>query len=224
MLNVKNVFHSYPNTKKNDLPISILEDINFTLKNGESISIVGHSGSGKSTLLSLISALHYPTKGDIMIDNQSIISMTEKERSNFRLNYIGIVFQNFYLIPYLTALDNVVIAAKAKGLNNPIEKAKDIIDHVGMSHRFYHKPVEMSGGECQRIAIARALVTEPKLILSDEPTGNLDEDNTKKISDLFFKITKQFNTSLLFVTHNLEIAKRCNQLFYLKNRKLYSKN
>lgn len=193
-------------------PISILQDIHFEIKRGESVAIVGASGSGKSTLLGLLAGLDVPTSGSIVVDGQfNLPAMNEEDRAAFRANEVGFIFQSFLLIPELTALENVMLPAELHGLANAKEKAKSLLEAVGLTHRSSLKSAQLSGGEQQRVAIARAFMTNPSLLLADEPTGNLDLHTGKKITDLLFDLHQRHESTLVIVTHDLELARRCDR-------------
>ncbi len=202
--------------------ISILQDLNLEVKKGEVVGIIGQSGSGKSTMLSLISGLDRPSKGNISINQQSVDQFSEDQWAQFRAKNIGIVFQQYHLVPHLTALENVTIAAEISGQSGSeaLKNATALLNEMDLSHRLDHLPGKLSGGECQRVAIARALVTKPSLCLADEPSGNLDFETGEKVMRYFFSAIKKYQTSTLLVTHNIEIAKGCDRVLLLKNGKL----
>jgi len=200
--------------------IRALDKVTLEVKEGEIISVMGPSGSGKSTLLHLIGALDKPTSGEIKEFGVDITKMSEGELAKFRRRNIGFVFQFFYLVPTLTALENVMLPllpVKPKGLK---EKAKMLLEEVGLGDRIYHKPSELSGGEQQRVAIARALINDPKIIIADEPTGNLDSKTGKKIVGLLKRIAEEKKKILIIATHDLEVAKETNRIIFLKDGKV----
>ena len=194
--------------------IEVLKDISFKVDFAKSLAIVGPSGSGKTTLLSLLAGLEKPDSGTIQINHQNITQMNEKELTKFRAGNIGIVFQQYHLMPHLTALENVSLPLEIAGQKN-LQKAKEQLAQVGMDHRFNHLPGQMSGGECQRTAIARASVTHPRILLADEPSGNLDASSGKKAMDALFSIAQK--TTLILVTHNMDLANRCFRKIQISN-------
>lgn len=204
------------------LEIQVLKKINFEIKNGEFIYICGPSGSGKSTLLNLIGGLDQITSGNIIVNNQKINKLDENQLANYRQKEIGFVFQSYNLIPSFSALKNVELPLIFSKVSRKIrlEKAKIALEKVGLSHRQNHNPTEMSGGEQQRIAIARALINNPKMILADEPTGNLDTKTSQEIIEIFRKMNKENNQTILMVTHNLEITKLADRVFKIKDGEL----
>ncbi|MBP9490122.1 MAG: ABC transporter ATP-binding protein [Aliarcobacter sp.] len=195
--------------------IEIFENLNFRVESGQRVAIMGKSGSGKSTLLSLISGIIKPDKGDISLDNVSYKDLKESELNDFRATNIGFVFQNFHLVSYLNALENVMLPAKVCGISNPKEKAIELLKSVGLEHRLDHLPSQLSGGEKQRVAIARALIHNPKIILADEPSGNLDEETGIAVMDKLFELIKKNNTTLILVTHSKDVANRCEKTYEL---------
>ncbi len=195
--------------------IEIFENLNFHVKVGQRVAIMGKSGSGKSTLLSLISGIIKPDKGDISLDNVSYKDLKESELNDFRATNIGFVFQNFHLVSYLNALENVMLPAKVCGISNPKEKAIELLKSVGLEHRLDHLPSQLSGGEKQRVAIARALIHNPKIILADEPSGNLDEETGIAVMDKLFELIEKNNTTLILVTHSKDVANRCEKTYEL---------
>ncbi len=200
--------------------IKALDDVTLEVREGEILSVMGPSGSGKSTLLHLIGALDKPTSGEIIEFGVNITRMSERELAKFRRKNIGFVFQFFYLVPTLTALENVMLPLlpiKPKGLK---EKAKSLLEEVGLGDRIYHKPGELSGGEQQRVAIARALINDPKIVIADEPTGNLDSKTGKKIVGLLKKIANKKRKILIIATHDLEVAKETDRIILLKDGRI----
>ena len=201
---------------KNDV-VEVLKSINFSVNSEEIISIVGPSGSGKTSIIMLASGLESATEGSIKINNQEIVGLKENKLSEVRRKNIGIVFQSFYLIPNLTAIENVLLSLEANQKYNQDEEAKALLAEFGLSHRINHLPSELSGGEQQRVAIARALINKPKIILADEPTGNLDSTNSESMMDLLFNYTRKSKTSLVMVTHDNSIAQRCDRIIEIKD-------
>lgn len=191
--------------------ITVLKDLALHVEQGESVAIVGPSGSGKSTLLSLLAGLDRPTSGHIKVMNQDMTVLNESQLATFRGEHLGIVFQQFHLMPSLNALENVSLPLEIAGDKDAKAKAESALRDVQLTHRFTHLPKELSGGECQRVAIARALVTKPTLLLADEPSGNLDPDTGAQITDLLFKVAGDHRMTMLLVTHNMELAERCHR-------------
>ncbi len=210
----KNVSLNYGT--KNDV-VEVLKSINFSVNSEEIISIVGPSGSGKTSIIMLASGLESATEGSIKINNQEIVGLKENKLSEVRRKNIGIVFQSFYLIPNLTAIENVLLSLEANQKYNQDEDAEVLLAEFGLSHRLNHLPSELSGGEQQRVAIARALINKPKIILADEPTGNLDSTNSESMMDLLFNYTRKSKTSLVMVTHDNSIAERCDRIIEIKD-------
>lgn len=207
MIVVKNLSKQYIQGEKS---IQALQPLSFTLESKKSMAITGPSGCGKTTLLSLIAGLENPTTGFVEIIGQNISSMSEKEKSQFRSQNIGIVFQQFHLMPHLTALENVCLPLEILKQKDVQDKALQALKEVGLEDRAHHLPHALSGGESQRVAIARAIVARPKLLLADEPSGNLDVETGKKIMNLMFDIQNNFGLTFILVTHDSSLAKRCD--------------
>ena len=197
--------------------VEVLKSISFAIDSSEVVSIVGPSGSGKTSIIMLASGLENATKGSIKVNGEEIVGLKEKELSEVRRKNIGIVFQSFYLIPNLTALENVLLSLEANQQYGLEKDAEELLGEFGLSHRMHHLPSELSGGEQQRVAIARALINKPKIILADEPTGNLDSVNSESMIDLLFEYTKKSLTSLVMVTHDNSIAKRCDRIIEIRD-------
>jgi len=210
MLKLNNLSKTYTQGEKS---VPVLSDLNFHLNKGEIVSIMGKSGSGKSTLLSLISGILKSDDGDIILNSKSYNGLSEVELADLRASHIGFVFQNFHLVSYLNALENVMLPAKVNGVTNPKERAMDLLEKVGLKDRANHLPSELSGGEKQRVAIARALIHDPKLILADEPSGSLDEQTGEEVMDMLFELVQKNETSLILVTHALNVAQRCQKIY-----------
>ncbi len=204
--------------------IQVLSDINLRVEKGECVAILGQSGSGKSTLLSLIAGIQQPDHGKILLNNHDITEMNKKDLISFRGKNIGIVFQNYHLLSYLTALENVALPLDIANDPSSTTKAKVFLDAVGLSNRAQHFPSQLSGGECQRVALARALITEPQLLLADEPTGSLDIETGNKVMEIFFNVVERLKTPTILVTHNLELAKQCNRIVHLENGRISGDN
>jgi putative ABC transport system ATP-binding protein len=199
-----------------DKTIQVLKNISLQIQPGETLAVIGPSGSGKSTLLSLIAGLDAPDSGDVKVLNQSLLKMTEKELSIFRRENFGIVFQQFYLFSYLSALENVALPLELIGDANAQSKAREALEKVGLSHRLGHMPHQLSGGENQRVAIARAFVTNPKVLLADEPSGSLDQVSGDSVMNLIFELVEKNKMALVLITHNDDLAKRCQKSFDFK--------
>ena len=195
----------------------VIKGISFTINQNERLAIVGKSGSGKTSLLMLMAGLEKPTSGSIKFQDKELTSYTEDQLTNFRKENIGIVFQSFYLIPSYTALENVALSLEINFHKNALIQAEEILTDLGLKDRLYHFPSQLSGGEQQRVAIARAIINKPELILADEPTGNLDEENSQVIADLLFNVSQKYQKSLCLVTHDLELAKKCDRLMNIDN-------
>ena len=199
--------------------LHILKKLNLEVKRGEFVSILGKSGSGKSTLLNIMGLLDKIDGGKIWIDDKEVSSLNETERNNIKNHFLGFVFQFHYLMSEFTALENVMIPALLNNFKNKVEiekEAKELLEIVGLAERIKHKPNQLSGGEKQRVAIARAMINKPKLILADEPTGNLDEDTGELIFSLFRKINKEHNQSIVVVTHARDLSQVTDRQIYLK--------
>ena len=195
----------------------VIKGISFTINQNERLAIVGKSGSGKTSLLMLMAGLEKPTSGSIKFRDKELTSYTEDQLTDFRKKNIGIVFQSFYLIPSYTALENVALSLEINFQKNALIQAEEILTDLGLKDRLHHFPSQLSGGEQQRVAIARAIINKPELILADEPTGNLDEENSQVIADLLFNVSQKYKKSLCLVTHDLELAKKCDRLMKIDN-------
>ena len=197
--------------------VEVLKSISFSIDSKEVVSIVGPSGSGKTSIIMLASGLETASSGSVKVNGQEIVGLKENQLSEVRRKNIGIVFQSFYLIPNLTAVENVLLSLEANQQFNLEQDAENLLDEFGLSHRLHHLPSELSGGEQQRVAIARALINKPKIILADEPTGNLDSANSESMIDLLFDYTKKSQTSLVMVTHDNTIANRCDRTIEIRD-------
>lgn len=214
---VQNLSKSYfQGTEK----LSILKNLNLQVPTSEIVAIVGSSGCGKSTFLSLVAGLDQFDEGEILIDGTSLKKLSKNQMTRFRAENIGFIFQQFHLISHLTAFENLALPLQI--LNKPYSESDILkkLDEVGLAHRVQHKPTELSGGECQRLALARGLIVRPKLLLADEPSGNLDHETGLKIMSLFFEKARQSKTTTLLVTHDLELAQKCDRVLHLKDGRL----
>ncbi|HIF88698.1 MAG TPA: ABC transporter ATP-binding protein [Candidatus Thioglobus sp.] len=200
-----------------DNRVEVLKGISFSINADEIVSIVGPSGSGKTSIIMLAAGLEKTSSGAIKINNEDITNLNENALSAVRRQHVGIVFQSFYLIPNLTALENVLLSLEANQKYNKDEEAISLLTEFGLAHRIHHLPSELSGGEQQRVAIARALINKPAIILADEPTGNLDETTSKNMMQLLFDYTRAQQTSLVLVTHDNDLAQQCDRIIELKD-------
>ncbi|PWI32218.1 ABC transporter [Vibrio albus] len=196
--------------------LTILEKVNLEIKTGESVAIVGSSGAGKSTLMTLLAGLDTPTQGDIHLMQRTISKMNDEERAALRCDSVGFVFQSFLLVPSLSALENVTLPGLLKGERENTERAEMLLNSVGLANRIHHLPSQLSGGEQQRVALARAFMTEPDILFADEPTGNLDQHTAANIIELLFELNKQHGTTLVLVTHDSELASRCDRVLHMQ--------
>lgn len=195
--------------------IEVLKGIDLAIEKPETLAIVGHSGSGKTTLLTLLAGLDRPTSGAITVHGHDLAALGEKELAQFRAKHLSIVFQQFHLLSNLTALENVALPLEIMKVDNANLLAEEELLNVGLAHRRHHFPSQMSGGECQRVAIARSLVMKPLVLLADEPSGNLDAQTGNQVMNLLFDLAKSHSTTLILVTHNEQLAARCNRQFLL---------
>jgi putative ABC transport system ATP-binding protein len=200
--------------------LTVLDDVSFSAVQGTSLSIIGPSGSGKTTLLGLCAGLDIPTRGTISLMGFKLNAMSEDDRAYMRNQYVGFVFQNFQLLATLTALENVMVPLELRGERNVSARAKDLLVRVGLKERLHHYPTQLSGGEQQRVAMARAFIASPRILFADEPTGNLDEENASHITDLLFGMNREEKTTLVLVTHNIELAQRTQRILRMKGGRL----
>lgn len=214
---VRNLRKSYG---QGEARVEVLKGINLDIQNGETLALIGKSGSGKSTLLSLLAGLDQSDAGEIIINGKNISSMNEKELTGFRAAHMGIVFQQFHLVSTLTALENVLLPLELLKRSGAHETATRLLESVGLSHRAHHLPSQLSGGESQRVAIARALAISPAILFADEPSGNLDEETGDKVMDLLFDMVEKTGTTLVLVTHDQDLAKRCKRVVHLEHGSL----
>lgn len=217
ILNVQKLKKAYSQGSRK---LEIINDLNLSLEKGSTLAILGQSGSGKSTLLSLLSGLDQADEGQIILDGMDLSALGESELTDLRARKIGIIFQNFHLLPHLSALENVALSLEILKMENPFEVAKKWLSRVGLSNREDHFPDQLSGGEKQRVAIARALSISPDLILADEPSGSLDEETGDIVMDLIFGLVREEKSTLILVTHNKELAKNCEKTVHLIGGKL----
>jgi putative ABC transport system ATP-binding protein len=217
VLQAENLTKIYRSAAKD---LVVLDHISFSVEQGNSISIIGPSGSGKTTLLGLCAGLDTPSAGTISLMGFKLNVMSEDDRAYIRNQFVGFVFQNFQLLSTLTALENVMVPLELRGEKNVMSKAKELLGRVGLADRIHHYPSQLSGGEQQRVAMARAFITDPKILFADEPTGNLDEENADHIKELLFRMNKELGTTLVLVTHNLELAERTQRILKMRGGRL----
>jgi putative ABC transport system ATP-binding protein len=202
--------------------VHILRGVDLAVRAGESVGVVGPSGSGKSTMVMIMAGLERASKGRVVVDGADYAAMNEDALALFRRNTIGIVFQSFHLVPAMTALENVAIPLELAGRSDAFDRARAELETVGLGHRLNHYPSQMSGGEQQRVALARAFATEPKLILADEPTGNLDGANGRAVVDLLFGAQQRLGTTLLLITHDAALAEHCHRVLRMEDGHIVS--
>lgn len=200
--------------------IIALDHVSFKVPAGESLAVVGHSGSGKTTLLSLLAGLEFCDSGHISMGDTRVSELTDSQFTEFRAKNMGIIFQQYHLMPHLSALENVMLPLQLNKMERAPDCAREILKHVGLEKRIHHLPAQLSGGECQRVAIARAMVHTPKVILADEPSGSLDLKNGQAVMSLLFDMCADAKSTLILVTHDSELAKRCKSQIHLKGGKL----
>lgn len=200
--------------------ITALDNVSFKVPSGSSLAVIGHSGSGKTTLLSLLAGLDFSEDGVIRIGDTQVSSLSDSQFTHFRSLYMGIVFQQYHLMPHLTALENVLLPLQINRIPQARECAQEILKQVGLEKRVHHLPAQMSGGENQRVAIARAMVHAPKVLLADEPSGSLDLKNGEMVMDLLFQLSEDAKTTLVLVTHDTDLAQRCKLKLHLKGGKI----
>ncbi|MGI9530903.1 ABC transporter ATP-binding protein [Lutimonas sp.] len=217
ILNVKNLEKTY---KSGEKELKVLDDISFSIHTGDTFAIVGPSGSGKTTLLGLCAGLDQSDQGEIELCGTSINSLGEDERALLRNREVGFIFQDFQLLPTLTALENVTVPLELKGLKKPEIIAKELLQKVGLGDRMDHYPSQLSGGEQQRVALARAFSNKPKILFADEPTGNLDAETSEKVVQLLFDLNKEAGTTLVIVTHDMELARMNKRILRLQRGKI----
>ena len=221
ILKVNNLTRQF---KSGDRTLTVVNNINFEIEEGTSCAIVGPSGSGKTTLLGLCAGLDRPTSGSVNLNGIDISPLSEDQRAEVRNQFVGFVFQAFQLVPTLTAIENVMVPLELRGEATKAvrERARELLNEVGLGDRTHHYPSQLSGGEQQRVAIARAFINEPRILFADEPTGNLDTETGEHIEQLIFNLNEQEGTTLILVTHDLELSSRCDRIINLKNGMLHS--
>lgn len=220
ILEVHNLTKTYSSGLKE---LTVLHDISFNVEERETFAIVGPSGSGKTTLLGLCAGLDQANKGSIELCGTELSSLTEDERAVLRNRNIGFVFQDFQLLPTLTALENVAVPLELQGGKNAAKKGMELLEKVGLADRFHHYPSQLSGGEQQRVALARAFSNNPSILFADEPTGNLDAETGEKVEKLLFDLNKESGTALVIVTHDIELAQKTQRILSLKGGRIVSK-
>lgn len=220
MQNVLQIEHLSKTYKSGNGELTVLDSVSFELAQGDSVSIVGPSGSGKTTLLGLAAGLDRPSSGKVILCGHDMGALSEDERAGVRNQHVGFVFQSFRLIPTLTALENVTVPAELRGRTDAKEEAVELLKTVGLGDRIGHYPAQLSGGEQQRVALARAFINRPEILFADEPTGNLDGETGDIIVDLLFRLNKEAGTTLVLVTHNLELAAQTGRIIRLKGGRL----
>lgn len=217
LIEVTSLKKSYPVT--NDIRLEVLKGINLNILKEEIVAIVGKSGAGKSTLLHILGTLDKPESGKVLFESEDVFLKKEKQIAEFRSRKIGFIFQFHHLLPEFTAIENVMIPSMISGTMDKA-RAEEVLTEVGLKNRLQHKPSELSGGEAQRVAIARALINSPKLVLADEPTGNLDSENADAVIDLIFDLRKKYKQTFVIVTHNEEFANKCDRIIKLHDGKV----
>ncbi|MGN7203915.1 ABC transporter ATP-binding protein [Pedobacter sp. SAFR-022] len=213
ILSVRNLSKNYPAQGKS---LGVLKDINFEIQQGSTVSIVGPSGSGKTTLLGLCAGLDRASSGSVILNGIELDHLNEDERARVRNQHVGFIFQNFQLLPTLTALENVMVPLELRGEKNVSDRALSLLDKVGLANRGHHYPSQLSGGEQQRVSLARAFSNSPKILFADEPTGNLDTETGQKVEKLLFELNRDAGTTLILVTHDLELASKTSRIIRLK--------
>lgn len=217
ILQTENLTKSYNSAGKQ---LTVLDHVNMQVEAGSTMAIVGPSGSGKTTLLGLCAGLDSATSGSVLLNGIRLETLSEDKRAEVRNQYVGFIFQNFQLLPTLTALENVMVPMELRKQTNVRAKAMELLDRVGLKDRAHHYPVQLSGGEQQRISLARAFANTPKILFADEPTGNLDAETAERVEQLLFSLNREAGTTLIIVTHNNELAAKTNHIVRIKGGKL----
>jgi putative ABC transport system ATP-binding protein len=219
ILDIQNLKKTY---NSGDRHLTVLQGINFSLQDGDTCSIVGPSGSGKTTLLGLCAGLDRASSGSVILKGVKLDNMSEDERAQVRNQYVGFIFQNFQLIPTLTALENVMVPLELRGERHVQRQAMELLERVGLAARHDHYPTQLSGGEQQRVSLARAFSNRPSILFADEPTGNLDEETGQRVEQLLFELNREAGTTLVLVTHDLELAEKTQRILRIKGGTLVS--
>jgi putative ABC transport system ATP-binding protein len=219
ILNIVNLTKTYPSAGRT---LTVLDHINFSIPAGSTNAIVGPSGSGKTTLLGLCAGLDQPSSGSVELNSINLGNLSEDQRAQVRNQNIGFIFQNFQLLPTLTALENVMVPLELRGERNIKARSMELLDKVGLADRGHHYPAQLSGGEQQRVSLARAFSNAPKILFADEPTGNLDAETSEKVVNLIFDLNREAGTTLVLVTHDLELAAKTQRILRIKGGKLVS--
>jgi putative ABC transport system ATP-binding protein len=219
ILNIRQLSKTYQSAGRT---LTVLDDINFSVETGATMSIVGPSGSGKTTLLGLCAGLDRPSSGTVELHNTRLDHLSEDRRAEVRNRYVGFIFQNFQLISTLTALENVMVPLELRGEKNIKKKAMELLDKVGLADRGHHYPAQLSGGEQQRISLARAFSNSPRILFADEPTGNLDAETSSRIVNLIFELNREAGTTLVLVTHDTDLASRTGRIIRIRGGKIIS--
>ncbi len=219
MLEVNNLSKIFQSGKRS---LTVLSNINFSIDAGDTVAIVGPSGSGKTTLLGLCAGLDRATEGKVILNGITLDELNEDGRAEVRNEFVGFIFQNFQLLSTLNALENVMVPMELKGMSQTTKLAKDLLGRVGLGDRFDHYPSQLSGGEQQRVALARAFANQPKILFADEPTGNLDEETSETVEKLIFDLNREAGTTLVLVTHDMELAAKTSRIIRLKGGKVIS--
>ena len=219
MIVTKNLFVTLPSQAG---AVNIIRGIDLSIASGETVGLIGPSGSGKSTLLMVLAGLEPASQGQVMVSGHDYANMNEDALSRFRRSSVGIVFQSFYLVPTMTAVENVALPLELAGVASAFEKAEAMLEEVGLAHRLAHYPAQMSGGEQQRTALARALVANPPVLFADEPTGNLDQNTGRQIMDLILRLAEERGTTVLLITHDRALADRCSRVETMQDGRLLS--
>lgn len=220
MANILQLEHVAKVYRSGNRELKVLDDINFSVEAGATLSIVGPSGSGKTTLLGLCAGLDRATSGSVELNGIRLNNLNEDQLADVRNRYVGFIFQNFQLLPTLTALENVMVPLELRGEKNIKSRAMDLLDKVGLAERGHHYPTQLSGGEQQRVSLARAFSNQPQILFADEPTGNLDAETSEKVEKLLFDLNKEAGTTLILVTHNLELAAKTQHIIRIKGGKV----
>lgn len=220
MTNILNVTNLEKTYKSGEKELKVLDDISFSIQTGDTFAIVGPSGSGKTTLLGLCAGLDQSDHGEIELCGTKINSLNEDERALLRNREVGFIFQDFQLLPTLTALENVTVPLELRGIKRPEKIAKNLLEKVGLADRYDHYPSQLSGGEQQRVALARAFSNKPRILFADEPTGNLDAETSEKVVQLLFELNKEAGTTLVIVTHDMDLAKMTQRILRLQRGKI----